>query len=153
MPSKVPAAIDGLLALVTALQATTLAGVDIFDGPKLTDSQTGKRLFVGYDIEGIAAHGAQDWASIPAASKSRGENMTIRCVAESMSGQTDMKGRRDEAFAIVAAVEGAIKGDPTLGGAVTYANCLAEVEVRQPQTPQGAVCTVFFGVAYYARFA
>ena len=89
---------------------------------------------------------------MPASSKSRAERVTLRCVAESSIGQTDMKARRDDAFAIVAAVEGAIKGDPTLGGAVNYSNFGQHIEVRQPQTPQGAVCTVFFGVWYYARF-
>lgn len=153
MPSKIPAAVDGLLTMVRALSGTTLAGVDIYDGPKLDDSQTGKRLFIGFDIEGIAASGEQEWASMPASSRSRVERATIRCVAESSTGQTDTKGRRDEAFAIVTAVENAIKGDPSLGGAVNYANFGADIEVRQPQTGQGSVCTVFFGVAYYARFA
>lgn len=152
MSSKVPAVIDWLLTMVRALQATSLLGVDIYDGPKLDSSANGRRLFVGYDVEGIAAEGDQEWASMPKTGSARAERMTIRCVAESSTGQTDMKGRRDDAFAIVAAVEDAIKNDPTLGGAVTYSNLGAHIEVRQPETTQGAICTVFFGVYYYARF-
>jgi len=153
MSSKIAAAIDGLLTLTRNLQATSLNGVDIFDGPKMDASQNGRRLFIGFDVEGVAGDGEQEWASMPKAGSARAERVTIHCVAESSTGQTDMKARRDDAFAILAAVEGAIKTDPTLNGAVTYANLGQHIEVRQPETVKGAVCTVFFGVHYYARFA
>lgn len=157
MPSKIPAAIDGLLTLCRNLQATTLAGVEVVDGPILSAASPTanqlRRLVIGYDANDMAAEGQQEWASMPRAGSARAEQITIHCVAESASGQTDMKTRRDDAFAIVAAVEGAIKTDPTLNGAVTWANFGQHLDVRQPQTTQGAVCSVFFGVFYYARFA
>src|SRR5262249_28336750 len=153
MASKIAAAIDGLLTLTRNLQATSLLGVDIYDGPKLDASQNGRRLFIGFDADGIAAEGDQEWASMPKTGSARAERVTRRCVAEASTRQTDLKARRDDAFAILAAVEGAIKTDPTLNGAVTYANLGQHIEVRQPETVKGAVCTVFFGVFYYARFA
>jgi hypothetical protein len=153
MTSRIPAAIDGLLAALRALQATTLAGVDIYDGPKLDASQNGQRLFIGFDDQTVGATGAQDWASMPASGRSVAENITVNCVAESSTGQTDAKGRRDQCFSIIAAVEGVIKADPTLGGAINgYAKPPDNITVQQAQTAQGAVCTVFFGISYYARF-
>src|SRR5262249_34630299 len=107
----------------------------------------------GFDADGIAAEGEQEWASMPKTGSARAERVTLRCVAESQTGQTDMKARRDDAFAILAAVEGAVKTDPTLNGAVTYANLGEHIEVRQPEPLKGAVCSVFFGVHYYARFS
>jgi hypothetical protein len=153
MPSHIPAAIDGLVTICRNLQATTLAGVDVYDGPKMDDSQNGRRIFVGYDVEGRAADGEQEWASMPRGGNARAERMTIHCVVESSTGQTDMKGRRDDAFTILGIIEAAVKSDPTLGGAVTYSNLGNTIDVRQPQSAGGAICTVFFGVWYYVRFS
>src|SRR5262249_58166734 len=99
MASKIAAAIDGLLTLTRNLQATSLAGVDIYDGPKFDASQNGRRLFIGFDADGIAAEGEQEWASLPKTGSARAERITLRCVAESSTRQTDLKAPPHHAFA------------------------------------------------------
>lgn len=148
--STIPAAIDGLLALLAARPA--LAGVPLYDGPPLSETSTPHRIVVGYDGTDQSVDGDQEWASSPyQAPTSRDERYVIRCLAEAWTGSTTLKSARDDAFTLLAEIEQAVRGDPTLGGAVLYAGLGGGITVQQPQTDAGALCSVTFGVVCRAR--
>lgn len=151
MPSStIPAAIDGLLSLLTARPG--LAGVPVYDGPPMSETSTSRRLIVGFDGSDLSVDGDQEWASSPyQAPTSRDERYTIRCLVEAWTGETTMKAARDSAFLLFAEVEQAVRSDPTLVGAVLYAGVGGGITVQQPQTDAGALCTVTFGVVCRAR--
>lgn len=151
--SRVPAAIDALVALCRA--APDLAQAAVRDGPPLTDLSAAQQVFIGWAPNAEAAATiAQDFAS--AGARRRDEDFSIVGYAEARSGGTDVKAMRDQAFALVAAVENALRATdaqpdaPTLGGAVLWAH-LTAAELTQPQTTDGALAGVAFTVTCRAR--
>src|SRR5262249_61734530 len=120
MASKIAAAIDGLLTLTRNLQATSLLGVDIYDGPKLDASQNGRRLFIGFHADGIAAEGDQEWASMPQTGSARAEAGPPPCVAQPSTGQEALEGRPDGAFADPAPAGGSSQHAPAPNGPRAY---------------------------------
>lgn len=156
--SKLFAAIDGLVALCR--QAPALAGVGIFDGPMVLESEdeTGANLFIGAvtddtDTGGVTATSDQDFG--PFGNGARDENIGIFCIAEAWSGDTDIKAVRDRVKTILAAVENLTRqniagSDVTLGGAVLWCR-VTNIALRQSQTDQGAEVVATFLVAGRAR--
>jgi hypothetical protein len=149
--SRIPAALDALRAAAVAALPT----VTVVDGPPLdwdtvqvavnavSDRQF---LFVGALVGvDVAVVGEQEFNA--AGAVSRDERFTINCTAWCNAGESDVKARRDEAFAVVAAVEQFIRTDPSLGGAVLYARVAEVGRVGLRQTEQGADATVEFTVA------
>lgn len=112
--SRVPALID---ALVAALQASVdLSGVNIVDGPLVSNSAAAEWVFVGYDGdpggEGQATSTQQQWAGIGA--KAKNEEISLTCAVLVRSGSTDVKPLRDRAYQIFAAAEAVVRADPAL---------------------------------------
>lgn len=151
--SAVPAAIDALLAILRA--APGLSEVLIVDGPAAVNLTDRHRIYVGYapgaeqsvDIE-------QDFAS--AGARTRDENFTIACYAESWAGDRDMALRRTRVFELLAAVEDALRATdaapeaPTLNGSVQWAQ-LSAGSLVQEQNSDGALAGLPFTVACRAR--
>ncbi|MYR84085.1 hypothetical protein GTY41_03780 [Streptomyces sp. SID685] len=109
-----PALID---ALVAALQASDgLSGVNVVDGPLVSNSAASEWVFVGYDGdpggEFQATSTLQEWAGIGA--KAKNEEITLTCCALVRSGSTSVKPVRDRAYQIFAAVEAAVRSNPAL---------------------------------------
>lgn len=150
--SRVPAAVDALLAILDASAA--LDGVSIVDGPPTTNLSDSDHVFVGYQPGAESSVTlAQNFNS--AGARTRDEDFTIACYAESRSGDTDMQARRSRAFALVAAVETALRATdaaptaPTLNGTVLWAHLTAG-NLMQGQS-QGAQAGVEFTITCRAR--
>lgn len=150
--SRIPAALDGLLAAAVAAVGSTVA---VVDGPPLswtplrapTDVVSDRQaLFVGATPNGEAsAESGQDFNA--AGNVSRDERAVLHCTAWAGAGDQDIKARRDEAFAIVGALESAITANPNLGvPSVLYYGPLAFRRVSSRQTEAGPDCVVEFDV-------
>lgn len=152
--SRIPAALD---ALVAVTQTALGPGVAVLDGPPIDweplqlPAQTGaagdelRYLFIGASPSGSAVEGEQDFNA--AGNVSRDESFRVSCVAYAVGG-SGTKARRDEAFAILAAVETALRTDPTLAGAVLWAlvSAVSAVDQRQ-RNGEWSDCSVTFTVA------
>jgi hypothetical protein len=150
--SRVPAAVDGLLAILTA--APAFAEVDVIDGPAAVNYTRRKRLYVGWQPGAEAAVAlTQDFNS--AGARSRDEAFTIACYAEARAGDTVMKDRRDEVFALVGEVETALRATndaptaPTLNGAVLWAHLTAGALTQAQE--EGSLAGLAFTVTCQAR--
>ncbi|MGP4088550.1 hypothetical protein [Streptomyces sp. KR55] len=154
--SRIPAAIDALVARWTALPA--LAGVLVLDGPTTTDlTKVQDLVYVGWQPNaenGIAVEMQQDFAHI--GGYTRDERFDILCFAESWTGDFDIKARRTRSFELFAACEndlrasGANPAAPNLGGAVLFSG-ITQASLFQQQTDKGAQVGVAFRVSCTAR--
>jgi len=111
--STIPAAIDGLVAGVTA---TVEAGVQVLDGPAVGQVLHTDHIIIGGSLDEDAATGEQVRAEL--GSLSRGESYDLLVQAGAYSGGGAQKEVRDRAYALMASVEAYVRSDPTLGGAV-----------------------------------
>lgn len=150
--SRVPAAVDALLAILRA--APALADVHIADGPSAVNLTDRHRIYVGWQPAGEAAVAlTQDFAS--AGARTRDEAFGIACYAESRGGDKDMAARRSRVFELVAAVETALRATdaaptaPTLNGSVQWAHITAG-NLTQLQD-QGALAGLDFTITCRAR--
>lgn len=135
--SRVPDLID---ALVAALQASAdLPGVNVVDGPLVSNSAASEWVFVGYDGdpggESQATSTLQEWAGIGAKAKS--EEIALTCSVLVRSGSTDVKPLRDRAFQIFAAVEAVVRADPALTLPPPTVCNISEHNFFPEQTAQG----------------
>jgi hypothetical protein len=150
--SRVPAAVDALLTILRA--APGLADVLIIDGPATTNLTSLRHVFVGWSPSGDAAVGLQQ-AFNAAGARTRDEAFEITCYAEARAGDTDMKARRDEVFALVGEVETALRATnetptaPTLLGTVLWAHLTAG-DLTQVQS-DGSLAGLAFTVTCQAR--
>jgi hypothetical protein len=152
MTSRVPAAVDALLAILRA--APALAEVAIVDGPEALNYTQLRRLYVGWRPDGEAAVSLQQEFNA-AGARTRNEAFTISCYAEARAGDKDMKARRDEVFALVGEVETALRATnvaptaPTLNGTVLWAHLTAG-DLQQAQS-EGSIAGLAFTVTCRAR--
>lgn len=133
--SSIPDAIDNL---ITALKArVALAGVQIRDGYESSEYEI-EAITVGGDSEDdsdAAVDGEQTPAQLGA--QRREETYDLHCEVAVWSGDTDAAGMRTarrRAFTLLAEVEQQLRGpagDPTLGGAVRYAQLAGLIGLRQ----------------------
>jgi hypothetical protein len=150
--TKVDDVLTYLVAAATAAQASTLAGVTVQDGPwpaayVVTDPRF---LIIGGDFEPTnAAQSAVSATQTPSrmGNYSVVEDLSVRGVAVSQSGDTAMGPRRAEAVSAVEAFEDLLTADPKLGGLLQSAAVLAVDSLRQVQTSRGAYCAVNFTVS------
>lgn len=156
--SAMPGAID---ALIAALEGDAeLSNVDVVDGPLLDwEAMTpakpqrgdGSRwLVVGGQPgdESRAAEGGQEWgATGTGMGHSRDERFAIYCTAVVFDGGQDVKAARDAAFAVIARVEDLLRVDPTIDGAVLYAEFGGVTELRQTMSSKGTTVDALFYVA------
>ncbi|MFE7804017.1 hypothetical protein ACFU51_04985 [Streptomyces sp. NPDC057430] len=150
--SRVPAAVDALLAILRA--APALAGVVILDGPPVQNLTGPERLYVGWSPDGGPAVAlVQDFNA--AGARTRDEQFLINCYAEVWSGDIDMQVQRSRVFELVAAVETALRATdadpeaPTLSGTVLWAHLTAG-DLGQEQS-EGARAGLVFTVSCMAR--
>ncbi|MGW7239735.1 hypothetical protein [Streptomyces sp. NPDC054804] len=128
MTSRVPAAIDALLEILRATPA--LSEVAIVDGPSTINYTQRQRLYIGWQPNAEASVSLEQ-AFNGAGARTRDEAFSISGYLESRSGDTDMKARRDEVFALLGVVETALRATngapmaPTLNGTVLWAHLTA----------------------------
>ncbi|MFF4347533.1 hypothetical protein [Streptomyces sp. NPDC001530] len=150
--SRVPAAIDALLAILRARPA--LEEVAIVDGPTAVNLTSRRRIHIGWSPGAEQAVEIQQQFNA-AGARTRDEVFSITCYAESRGGDKDMSFRRADAFDLVGEVEQAIRATapnpvaPTLNGTVLWAELTAGNVLQD--TAEGAVAGVIFTVACRAR--
>jgi len=150
--SRVPAAVDALLAILQAVPALT--EVRVVDGPDAVNATERHRIHIGWQPDAEAAVVLQQ-AFASAGARTRDEEFSISCYAESRGGDKDMAARRAKVFAMVAAVEDALRATdaapeaPTLNGTVLWSE-LTTGNLQQAQA-EGAVAGLAFTVACRAR--
>ncbi|MFF5784187.1 hypothetical protein ACFY8P_04360 [Streptomyces sp. NPDC012693] len=151
--SRVPAAVDQLLAILRA--APALADVLVLDGPPWQNLTGTERIYVGWQpSESPAVSLTQDFNA--AGARTRDEEFTINCYAEAWAGDTDMQPRRARVFELVAVVEDALRATeaapeaPTLDGTVLWAH-FTSGDLAQDQTTDGARAGIPFAVSCRAR--
>lgn len=116
---------SALTALVAAFRAdSTIASLaTVYDGPLPANAEGGAAVCVGDDGDpDVTEPGVeidQTWAGLGA--KRREEVFTIHCAIIVYSGDEIMSVRRDEAKALLDAVETLLRADPSIGGAVRLA--------------------------------
>lgn len=149
MSSQIPEAIDKLVALFTAALPDD---VTVADGPQTT-FPTPEWAVVGGDgpvlEEEDAARATQMWKGIGA--HIRDESIDVTCAVGSSTGSTEgsMRPRREAAFALLHAVENALRvepgrslGDFTTGGAAA----ITETALRYPTNSQGIAAVLVFTI-------
>lgn len=156
MPSRIPNAIDGLLALCNGQTGVggTLSGVDVYDGPPVEEPSGERELYIGHNEDPygqsvFSAEGEQIWERMGGP---REERFRIVCCAVARSGTTVLKTERDRVYGIVAAVENLIRinlsgADMTLGGAVLASHVAGSENLMQLQTKSG----VYVKAAFYVE--
>lgn len=152
MTSRVPAAVDALLAILRA--APALADVRIEDGPSMVNLTERRRIYVGWQpSEEPAVTLQQDFNA--AGARTRDEAFTIACYAESRSGDKDIALHRTRVFELVGAVETALRATaaapeaPTLNGTVLWAHLTAGDLTYK--TADGTLAGLAFSVSCRAR--
>jgi len=151
LTSRVPDAVDALLVIVRGL---ALDDVRIVDGPESVNATERHRIHIGWAPNAESSVTLQqEWNA--AGARTRDEQFTIPCYAESRGGDTDMAFRRRKVFEMAAAVEQALRATnenpeaPTLNGTVLWAE-LTTGDLLQSHA-EGTVAGLMFTVACRAR--
>lgn len=142
--SSIPAVVDALLATWRAALADAGDSAQVFDGPIGAATPTsGDIVVVGVE---------PPTASVDAQQEPHGlgnrlvEEFTVHCRVGSLSGDTDMKPRRDRVYALLALLTAAVKANSSLGGVCDRAFLGRELNLWQGQIPEGAVAEVAFDI-------
>ena len=150
--SRVPAAVDALLAILRA--APALAEARIVDGPETVNLTDLRRIHIGWQPSADSAVSLEQSFN-SAGARTRDEAFSIRCYAEARAGNADMKARRDEVFALVGQVETALRATndaptaPTLNGAVLWSHLTAGDLIQLQE--EGSLAGLAFTVTCQAR--
>lgn len=150
--SAVPALLDALVSTLTAALPTRT----VFDGPGVTDDAVTDYVMVGVadpdaDTPDDAVETTVEWAGLGA--NSRYEHITVRCVAVSWTGDVDVKGVRDRAYASFAAAEQTLTADPSLGDVARFGGLASDHSLRQNVDADGSVAWVLFALQFTARLS
>lgn len=151
--SSVPAALLGLAATLQAWP--DLEGVEIWDGPNVTESKALAVIGVGWTGERMARTGAYPetvspmadvTATIDAMTLTKAyEQYPIRNTLAVLNGGRSIVAARTRAYELLSACGAAIAADKKLGGAVAMAY-LGNHTATQEQTQRGALVTIAFEV-------
>lgn len=141
-PSHIPAAIDAIVAKLTA------AGLKVWDGPVVTGDFS-PAVFVGYDGnpdgEFRSVAGSQDWVGLGA--KRRSEIFSIVCAAVALTGENTTKTGRDAVYALLDVVGTTLRADPSLGlTELPFVAGLKPAELFTEPTENGLQCRWVFTI-------
>ncbi len=143
-----PKILDAVTALNTTLRAA-LAPVPVLDGPGLSESSMTVYVVVGHDDDPDANEAAAYRADFDSMeSVARIELGSVNCYVVAQSGGADLAAARVTARDTVAAVDTALRADPTLGGVVGRADYGASGVVKQESNPDGIAVLLTFTVDY-----
>lgn len=144
--------VDTFAAL--AVPSGSLEGVLVLDGLGVTEDP-GDFLMIGADDpdaddNSTAASSQQEWAH--ANHTARDEVGTVTCVALSWNGDGDQRAARASVKAITAAVEDALRANPSLGlASLLWTSYGESTDLVQAQGEAGAAAQVTFTIAFRAR--
>lgn len=150
MSTQIPQAIDKLVALATAAIGDD-EELTITDGPRVA-FPTRKFVVIGGDgpvqEEEDAARAPQMWKGLGA--KIRDEAIDVTCAVGVSTGDTDegaVRRIREEAKALLVAIEDALRADPGLGNFTTGgAAAISEITLRYPTNSSGIAATFVFTI-------
>ena len=151
--STVPAAIAGLVA---ALKAQELEGVEVYDGPAVSQSTALEVIMVGFTGETMSRTGAYPEPEQPEVDVTASLDMNlallpvreqypVRSLIAVLNGAGDITAATARAYELLAAVGAAVAADKKLGGAVALAT-LGNHSTTRSQTSRGALVSIVFDV-------
>ena len=145
-----PTMIDKIIVALNA--STDLKDVRIFDGAQVDQSYPGDAIAIGHDGSfGDIEMQIGNITDTPFVFTNLHEEAgTINCSLWSQDGTTDIASRRTRAFAILSAVDTALRVDPTFGGTCLY-SILATNSISYDQTGFGVACKIDFTINYQAQ--
>ncbi|MFC8658454.1 hypothetical protein ACFUCT_25105 [Streptomyces parvus] len=145
MASRVPELIDALVAALRADPA--LKGVEVTDGPEVTETGAPDWLVVGFDGDpdgGFqAAQTLGGWASL---ATGREEQIEVPVAAVASRGDTDVRAARMRVYEIGARLEALLAADPGVG-LRSLEVAIEASQLFQPQTDQGVQARLLLTVA------
>jgi hypothetical protein len=149
--APVAAALDAMLALVAAAPdengarvgtATGLVGVQVFDGPPLSDVEVGDALALGLSIEDVSAALGDER---PSWGGRRSESHDITGLVQSSSGGVDIAASRARAYELLGAVRAVLGANLDLGGVCDWAR-LVRTTYRPVQVADGSLVLIEFTI-------
>lgn len=145
--SRIPVTVEALVALVGTAVGSA---VKVYDGKWVTVPD-GDYITVGWTPDQEGSTGQQTWDSL--GNRARDEVMDIPCYIDSYSGSTDTAARRNAAFGLLALIEPALRGDPTLGGVLPQPGWaeVGQYNERIEETEAGLAVGVVFHINARAR--
>lgn len=144
-PTRVPAAVDALFARLTA--GFDGDGVDVIDGPPISVAGLGEDvLSVGFSAPGGLAIDNELTKQQGLGGPRYAEVFQVYMVFSSVSGDTDMKARRDRCLWAIEKVQAALEEDVGLGGVVDSVALGPAMEWGQEQHSDGCTCAVGFSI-------
>jgi hypothetical protein len=147
MGSRVPEVIAALVALGQAETSAELSGVQVADGPEVTDSAAPDWLIIGFDGDPNgdlqAAQTVGGWAGL---GSRREEQFQVTVAAIASRGDTEVRAARKRVYEIGARVEAWLLADPSLGLSSLEAAIEAS-QLTQDQTDQGIQAVLLLTVA------
>jgi len=153
--SRVPALLDYLVDLFTTAGNAANPPFTVYDGPVVTAENVKLLLWVGLtDPDSDAADSAATFTQARAdlGQLTRDESSSISCVAEAWSGtgESALSSLRASAFAVLAAVETAIRTnvDQTFGGNGQPMPGVTGAELLQNTTTEGVFARVRFQIQF-----
>lgn len=145
MNSRVPEVIEALVALGKTDSA--LSGVEVCDGPQVSDTEAPDWLIVGFDGDPTgdfeAAQSIGDWSDLGVG---REEQFQITVAAIANRGDTDIVAARRRAYEIGARVVAWLREQPNLGLPSLEA-AVGATRLVQDQTEDGAHARLLLTVA------
>ncbi len=136
MGSRVPEVIEALVALGEV--DSLLKGVEVADGPQVTDTAAPDWLVVGFDGDPSgdfeAAQSVGGWSDLRSG---REEEFQITVAAIANRGDADIVAARRRAYEIAARVEAWLRADPSIGLRSLEA-AIGATRLVQDQTEEGA---------------
>lgn len=143
--SRLPAAIDGLVAAFEGWPRLGGDSVTVRDGPSDSQATVQEVITVGW-TGGDNESGADATLFTEGLGDPSREQFTVRCVAAVLRGTNDISGARERAYELLAEAGAAIKADRRLRGAVMRA-WISSHSLDLQLTPQGAQAVVTFDVS------
>jgi hypothetical protein len=145
-----PAVVAGIISQLGASSALT--GVRIFDGVEIDSSYPGDFIAIGHDgtddgdVSAVTIRQTYDQIG----AKTMFEEGNIDCMLVSWDGSDNVTARRTRAFALMSAVDTAIRSDLSLGGSCLFSG-VDQSTTYYRQTNAGAAVVVTFSISYKAR--
>jgi hypothetical protein len=145
-----PTVVSNIISQLGA--SANLSGVRIFDGIEVDASYPGDFIAIGHDgtddgdVNAVSM--TQTYDQIGA--KKMFEDGSIDCFLASWNGTTNLSERRSRAFALMSAVDTAIRLDPSLGGSCLFSG-IAQNTTSYRQTTAGVAVVISFTITYKAR--
>jgi hypothetical protein len=137
--SRYAALTDAVLATLRALNATTLAGVEIVDGPPLLNQFPAEAIYVGWsgepdsDTSGSISQGYHDLGPVA----TRDETAEVYCTIQAARGDDDMAAARLRAVAILGVMESALRANVSQGLVDVLRIEISDGAVRQVRNADG----------------